>query len=334
MGGPHAGGTYDAYLGKYDNNGDLQWVRQLPGDSQYVQSSVSADPQGNVFLLGREFVAKFDAAGDLKWSQPLWGNGKGVSADGVGNVYVAGIQSGGSLTDFVSKFAADGSLQWSQRVWREDRDSGNVYGVSADGHGNVYMTGYSLLAGSYDSFIRKYDESGNFYWTHYLGSAGKFTHGVSADGLGNIYVAGLSRVNNRDDEFVAKYFEDPAQQPPVVIDHFAPAYQGEFVVLQFLTPQGTPPITYHDLVVTGPTGAPPDNAPLLSNTGELSWQTTTSDLLGRYDFDVTATNAFGSDTGRITLHLQVPEPGSWLLITLAGAGILCIARSRNRRTEK
>jgi hypothetical protein len=31
---------------------------------------------------------------------------------------------------------------------------------------------------------------------------------------------------------------------------------------------------------------------------------------------------------------EIPEPASWLLMTLAGAGILCIARSRNRRTEK
>jgi hypothetical protein len=338
LGGPHAGEFTDSFLSKYDAEGNVEWVRQLPrySNADVIHSGVSADQLGNVFFVGSDFVARYGAAGDLVWTQPLLGNhGRSVSADGLGNVYVAGIRSGGVLQDFVSKFAADGSILWTRYVSRIVDDYGNVSGVSADGHGNIYMTGYDSSTGNFDAFVRKYDESGNFYWTHYLGGDGSlYGNGISADGLGNIYVAGLSHVNNDNNEFIAKYVESSEQQPPVVLDRFAPAYQGEVVVLQFLTPQGTAPITYHDLVVTGPLGASPVNAPLLSTTGELTWQTTTNDVLGRYEFDVTATNALGSDTGRITLHLQVPEPASWLLMTLSGAGILCIARPRYRRTKK
>jgi hypothetical protein len=314
LGGPHSPGTYDSFLGKHDEQGNLQWIRQLPGSSDDVQSGVSADELGNVFLLGDNFVAKFDAAGDLQWNQPLlWPEGRSLSADGRGNVYVAGILGTQFLSDYVSKFAEDGSLEWTRLVGRAENDYGNVYGVSADGHGNVYVTGYDNSG----AFIRKYDEFGQHYWTdHFDMPVG---YGISADGLGNMYVAGMSYANFDRNEFVAKYFENPEQQPPVVRDRFGTADQGELFVFQFLTGQGTEPITYHDLVVTGPSGASPVNAPMLSSSGELRWQTTTTDFLGLYEFDVTATNAFGSDTGRLTLHLQIPEPATWLLATILAA---------------
>jgi hypothetical protein len=324
--GTLAGNTaYGTFLSKYDVDGNQQWIRQL---SDYtdpnVRGGVSADELGNVFLSGNRFVAGFDASGELQWKQPIpAGNGRGVSADGLGNAYVAAYNG----TEYLSKFAQDGSLEWARWVSAEVR---NVYGVSADGHGNIYTTGYDSQTGSFETFLRKYDEFGNLYGTRYPGGDEKlYAHGVSADGLGSIYVAGLSHVNYDDNEFVAKFVEDPTQQPPVVIDRVAGAYQGELVVLPFLTPEGTAPITYHDLIVAGPYDASPINAPMLSSTGELLWQTTTSDVLGWYYFDVTATNAFGTDKGRIILRLQIPEPATIAMLGLAILAVGGFARRRN-----
>jgi hypothetical protein len=319
--------AYGTFLSKYDADGNQQWIRQLSGTTEYYYSGgVSADELGNVFLSGNRFVAGFDASGELQWTQQIpAGNGRGVSADGLGNAYVAAYQGG---TEYLSKFAQDGSLEWARWLGSPVE---NVYGVSADGLGHIYTTGYDRQTGSSETFLHKYDEFGNFYGTSYLvGDEKLYAHGVSADGFGNIYVSGSRYVKYHDDEFVAKFVEDPTQQPPVVIDRVAAAYQGELVVLPFLTPQGAPPITYHDLTMFGPYDVSPVNAPTLSIAGELLWQTTTSDVLGWYYFDVTATNEFGSDKGRIILRLQIPEPAT---IAMLGLAILAVGGFTRRRNS-
>ena len=50
-------------------------------------------------------------------------------------------------------------------------------GVSADGLGNVYISGDTTgglggdNAGAYDAFVSKYDAAGNLLWTEQLGTA-------------------------------------------------------------------------------------------------------------------------------------------------------------------
>jgi hypothetical protein len=328
LGNVYISGGRDTFLSKYDAAGNQLWIRQLPDSTNInVRGGVSADELGNVFLSGNRFVARFDASGELQWKQPIpAGNGRGVSADGLGNVYVAAYQYN---AEYLSKFTQDGSLEWTRRTPWEEFTVENVYGVSADGHGHIYTTGYDRQGGTFNHFLRKYDELGNLYGARYSGGVGSYRD-VSADGLGNIYVAGSSHVNYDENEFLAKYVEDPEQQPPVVLDLYEAAYQGEMVVLPFFTPEGTPPITYHDFVVNGPYDTSPVNAPMLSSAGELLWQTTTSDVLGWYYFDVTATNSFGSDTGRISLRLQIPEPATIAMLSLA---MLAVGGWVRRRTS-
>jgi len=70
------------------------------------------------------------------------------------------------------------TLEWTRQLGTSDTDQSN--GVSADGLGNVYISGT-------DPFISKYDDSGTLQWTQQLGSS---SNGVSADGLGNVYISG------------------------------------------------------------------------------------------------------------------------------------------------
>ena len=103
----------------------------------------------------------------------------------------------------------------------------------------------------------------------------------------------------------------PSGQPPVAVDvELGDRHQGSLITMHFTATQGTPPITWDNLVVTGPNGASPANAPTLTSTGQFSWQTTANDALGAWQFDVTAANAGGSDTARLTLNLVAPiAPG-------------------------
>jgi hypothetical protein len=239
LGGPIAGNR-DAFVSKYDAAGNLQWTRQLGTAGTTESWRVSADGLGNVYISGftvgslggpsagnpDAFVSKYDAAGSLQWTRQLGTSNSdysdGVSADGLGNVYISGYTDGslggstaGDLDAFVSKYDAAGSLQWTRQLGTSNADVSS--GVSADGLGNVYISGMlggSTLgaAGNPDAFVSQYDAAGNLQWTKQLGTANDdVSIGVSADGLGNVYISGVTYGSlggpnaGLTDAFVSKY---------------------------------------------------------------------------------------------------------------------------------
>jgi hypothetical protein len=235
-------GSIDAFVGQYDAAGNLQWTKQLGTSTADSSTSVSADGLGNVYLtgytggslggpfMGRSdaFVSKYDAAGNYLWTRQLgtsnFDYGYDVSADGLGYVYISG-KTDGSLNGpsagrddaFVSKYDAAGNLQWTRQLGSSENDGSN--GVSADGLGNVYISGSTRgslggpSAGDDDAFVSKYDAEGNLQWTRQLGTS-RIDHslGVSADALGNVFISGSIGAVQVDmaqfilrDTFVSKY---------------------------------------------------------------------------------------------------------------------------------
>jgi len=233
------GGPFFAFITKYDAAGNLQWTTQQLSSAEGDRSrGVSADGLGNAYISGRTgilegpshfeaFVSKYDAAGNLQWTKQLgtaeFDESYGVSADGMGNVYISGSTDGslgglyaGGGDAFVAKYDAAGNLQWTRQLGTAGHDQSN--GVSADGLGNVYISGETRgslggsNAGSSDAFITKYDAAGNLQWTKQLGTTGfDDCLGVSADGLGNAYASGLTDSSlggahlGDQDAFVANY---------------------------------------------------------------------------------------------------------------------------------
>ena len=165
LGGPNTTGNYDAFVSKYDSAGTLQWTRQLGTDTEDVSYAVSADGLGSVYISGYTygglggpqagdgdaFVSKYDSAGTFQWTRQLGTNtddvSNGVSADGLGNVFISGRtrgslggpNAGGPIPNdaFVSKYDAAGNLQWTRQLGTSSYD--DSYGVTADGLGNVYL---------------------------------------------------------------------------------------------------------------------------------------------------------------------------------------------------
>ncbi len=179
---------------------------------------------GVAVVLGSGSVAEAQV---LQWTRQL-GTAKddvsnGVSADGLGNVYISGSTSGsltgvsaGNVDAFVSKYNGAGALQWTRQIGTLSLDRSS--GVSADGLGNVYITGDTLgsLAGTnvgdWDTFVSKYDETGSLQWTRQLGTARfDMSNSVSADGLGNVFISGYTQGSLAGsnaggvDAFVSKY---------------------------------------------------------------------------------------------------------------------------------
>ncbi len=86
---------------------------------------------------------------------------------------------------------------WIQQLGTEGDDFSN--GIAVDGAGNVYITGFtdgSLggdNAGYYDTWLAKYDSSGNQLWKTQLGTAADdFSYNVAVDNTGNAYITGHS----------------------------------------------------------------------------------------------------------------------------------------------
>jgi hypothetical protein len=169
----------------------FQWTRQLGTSSDDWSNGVSTDGLGNVYISGTTygslegtnvggtdaFISKYDANGMLQWTRQLGTSSDegsdDVSADGLGNVYIScGTQgnlegtNAGNYDAFLSKYDASGMFQWTRQLGTSSDDGSN--GVSADGLGNVYISGITegslegTNAGGWDVFVAKYSDTGDF----------------------------------------------------------------------------------------------------------------------------------------------------------------------------
>lgn len=134
LGGPNEG-SYDAYLTKYDNQGNQLWVKQFGTAGDDEAYSLFIDGSDNIFVAGYTD-----------------GNLGGANA--------------GSFDAWVSKFNTDGDQIWTNQFGTSDRDE--LYGITADNAGNLYATGITqgslggTNAGSFDGWTAKLDaESGS-----------------------------------------------------------------------------------------------------------------------------------------------------------------------------
>jgi hypothetical protein len=112
---------------------------------------------------------------------------------------------------------------------------------------------------------------------------------------------------------------------PVAVD--APGLSGTAGTMfthQFTTSAGDPPITWENLTLV-PGGPTPPNAATLSDTGLFSWNAAQAGV-GTYSWDVTARNAAGTDVGRVSINVIIPEPATISLIGLAMIGLAGIFR--------
>jgi hypothetical protein len=167
--------------------------------------------------------------------------GNDVVTDGAGNVYMAGEFTG--LADFgtelltdagsgdvvVAKYAKDGTFRWAVRAGGTGIDDAQA--ITADGSGNVYITGqftgtatfgaFDLVsAGSQDIYVAKYDSNGTVLWARRAGGTSfESGLGLASDDAGNVVVTGSFRDSfmygstqltsaGAADIFVARY--DPA----------------------------------------------------------------------------------------------------------------------------
>src|SRR5947207_15093577 len=235
-----AGGP-DVFLVKYTPEGAPLWAKRFGGSGFDVAHGIAVDGGGNVAVTGdfqntadfgtgllqtaggRDiFLAEYSPDGAPLWSRSFGGTSEdgatSVALDGSGNVIVTGSFTGavdfggGLLPDlgggdiFLAKYSPSGAHLWSKRFGGGGSLGEQAAGVTADGAGNVILTGAILDSVSfggpvlwsdqtYDIYVAKFTAAGAYLWSRRAGE-GYDDSGlaVAADGSGNALVAGYFSV--------------------------------------------------------------------------------------------------------------------------------------------
>jgi len=179
-GGPIVFGTggYDAFLVKFNSSGVRQWATYYGGNQDDMGISCAVDASGNVYMIGSTsstsgiatagahettindgFLVKFNSNGVRQWGTYFEGNGNACTTDASGNIYIVG------LTNSTSGIATAGAHQ-------------------------------TVMSGSGDAFLVKFNSSGVKQWGTYFGGASSGASGMekglscATDALGNVYMTG------------------------------------------------------------------------------------------------------------------------------------------------
>lgn len=211
----------DMFIAKCDPTGNVLWAKSAGGIGNDGARSVIADANGNVFVTGffdsstitfgsntlnntnssgenrNLFLTKYDSNGNVLWAQSLEGEGRSLSTDANGNVFL--IRWFGAV--FLTKYNTNGNILWAKSL------PGYSRSLSTDSDGNVYVAGgfngssiitfdSTTLTGNgqgIDPFIAKYDMNGNSLWARTSGGTGgyhDYCHSIDTDANGNVFVTG------------------------------------------------------------------------------------------------------------------------------------------------
>ncbi len=176
----NSAGNLDNIVAKYDNSGNLLWIRDGKSVSQVSSRGIALDANGNVFVSGyfgsstvdsvnfdglkiitngqRDiFLAKYNNTGIIQWAVNGGGplsaeEGRSVVVDPAGNPIMAGMFNDtatfsgtqlfteGGNDIFVAKYNTNGNLIWAKSAGGLGGDAAEAVGVDNDG--NIFVTGY------------------------------------------------------------------------------------------------------------------------------------------------------------------------------------------------
>ncbi|MBD3884966.1 SBBP repeat-containing protein [Phormidium tenue FACHB-886] len=213
-------GSYDAYLTKFDSQGNQQWVKQFGTSGDDEAYSLFIDENDNLFLGGY-------TDGSL------------------------GGTNAGSFDPWLARFDTDGNQQWVKQFGTSDRDE--LYGLTGDNDGNLFVTGITqgsfgaTNAGSFDGWSAKIDAASGDLLDFSGGSTALTATADAATTTANTPIA-ISVLSNDtvSGDFTLTLVDPPSQGTAEVQDNGTPDNPSDDFI--FFTPEtnatGTFDFTY------------------------------------------------------------------------------------------
>jgi len=175
-------GNEDAFVMKFDTDGNLVWAKSFGGTSREFGNGLVLDGSGSLYVTGL-----FSGTVDF--------NPSTASAD------TFFMTSAGDRDVYVLKLTTNGDFVWTLRGGGTGTDAGG--NIVIDGTGAIYITGSfnntadfgsTILtsAGGTDAFFAKLNSSGNFLWAKQIGGTGSVDaiRGITIVASDDIYLTG------------------------------------------------------------------------------------------------------------------------------------------------
>jgi hypothetical protein len=217
LGGSYAGGT-DAFIIKYDTNGNQQWVKQLGTPEDEFPQQIAVDNVGNLYIAGTTkgnlggtyagntdaWIAKYDSlTGEKIWIRQIGTANqesvKSINTDSAGNVFLAGTTN--EIFTKLEGFwlATYDALTGTERSLAQIPVSSNESSFQSfklDNTGNFYTINSTI---DFRPMLSKYNISGIKEWSMPHSDTLSINY-ATPDNSGNIYAL-ESVKNNENREF-------------------------------------------------------------------------------------------------------------------------------------
>jgi len=179
-------GIRDAYVAKFNSNGNLLWATYYggtpTGSGNESGESVSTDLSGNVFIAGST-----------------------TSSGGIATAGAYQTSYGGSQDIYIAKFTGSGQLQWATYFGGSGQEQAPR--ISTDTKGNLFLAGttesatgiatsgahLTSLPGLQNGFLAEFDGNGAIQWSTYFGGSNyDQPTQIGVDGANNAYISGTT----------------------------------------------------------------------------------------------------------------------------------------------
>jgi hypothetical protein len=230
----------DFILIKYNSAGTFQWSQTYngPGNGEDRPVAMTLDNAGNIYVVGKSFLAipngggttgqtitlKYNSAGVLLWTaiklRPDYYpcEPDDVAVDAAGNVYVAGstIEGAPFAYDFMTiKYNSSGMEQWTRTYNGTGNGVDMETRIALDASGNIYVTGESIgllkkglrfpINTFADVYTIKYNPNGGVMWQRRYDSpyhSSDRPKAIVLDNAGNVYITGLSHTDPSNSDYL------------------------------------------------------------------------------------------------------------------------------------
>jgi hypothetical protein len=170
-------GSFDFYLIKTDENGNLLWSKTFGGTGDDHGFSAIQTKDGGYAIIGYTssfgmgemdtYIVKTDENGNLQWNKTYGGSNRDFSehvwqtSDGgyITSGFTYSFGEGGDL--YVVKTDGSGNLSWSKTIGGASYDRLMTSQITNDGGFVVAGATGSFGAGAYDMYLIKTDANGN-----------------------------------------------------------------------------------------------------------------------------------------------------------------------------